>query len=248
MNTATRYCPACAQQRLVGQFYFRKGKPSGYCKDCTKSKALDWLHKKREEVIGPDRARELREKHRHFDTMAKRDSRHTGERTCRHCEKVLLVSAFYTNAGKPDSYCKCCRILVDKQLNSKSSASRMRSLLTAARTRARNSHWDFNLTKDFLLGLWGKQEGRCYYSEVALTFDGNRAVTALSIDRIDSTRGYTTDNVVLCCRLVNEMKSNQTIEDFVERCRRIVKIHEKRSRTWQDSQLGNLISATCRAG
>ena len=34
------------------------------------------------------------------------------------------------------------------------------------------------------------------------------------IDRVDSTKNYTEDNVVPCCRLCNYAKSNMTIEEF----------------------------------
>ena len=36
----------------------------------------------------------------------------------------------------------------------------------------------------------------------------------VSIDRSDSSKDYTEDNVVLCCQAVNYLKNDYTIEDF----------------------------------
>ena len=232
MAGQTRWCPICKTHKSHGQFYLRGGKPAGYCKSCTKAKAAEWQHRKREKVVGIEEARHLRERSKHFREIARRDSQLSGKRICRCCERVFSLSEFYVVSGKPDSYCKKCRLIIDKKLNSKSPAARMKSLLAAARTRARNNKWDFNLTKDFLLGLWRQQQGRCYYTNIELTYDGNRLSSALSIDRVDSSFGYTEGNIVLCCRRVNEMKSNSTVEELVELCRQIVDINKERSLTW----------------
>lgn len=230
-SVSQKMCPACGVSKPHRQFYLRKGRPGGYCKPCTKSKALEWHHHKREKVLGIDEARRLRDQHRRFKEMAERDTQRVGEKTCRCCEKVLPVSDFYVVSGKHDSYCKQCRLVIDKQLNSRSPSGRMKSLLSAARTRSRYAELDFDLTRDFLLGLWRKQGGKCYYTGMELTFDGNRRPSALSIDRVDSSLGYTQENVVLCSRVVNEMKSNMGVDELVELSRRIVDIHGKRSLT-----------------
>lgn len=43
------------------------------------------------------------------------------------------------------------------------------------------------------------------------------------IDRIDSTKGYTEDNIVPCCSMCNYMKQDYTHEEFIEQCKRIAK-------------------------
>ena len=44
---------------------------------------------------------------------------------------------------------------------------------------------------------------------------------SLNLDRVDSSRGYSNDNVVPCCLRCNKMKSDMTTQEFIERCRRI---------------------------
>jgi len=42
------------------------------------------------------------------------------------------------------------------------------------------------------------------------------------LDRVDSSKGYTIDNVVPCCPLCNTMKLDKTREQFLEQCQRIL--------------------------
>ena len=43
----------------------------------------------------------------------------------------------------------------------------------------------------------------------------------ITIDRIDSSLGYQTDNCQPCCSTCNTMKWNMSSEDFIEQCKRI---------------------------
>lgn len=87
-----------------------------------------------------------------------------------------------------------------------------------AKTRAIQNGWAFNLTIDDLVTLWEDQLAKCYYTGVDLTYAGDRRPEAMSIDRIDSTNGYTRDNIVLCCRRINEMKREMSINDLRRWC------------------------------
>lgn len=42
------------------------------------------------------------------------------------------------------------------------------------------------------------------------------------IDRVNSDLGYTVENTTPCCAICNKMKLNQTVEEFLEQCRRII--------------------------
>jgi len=43
-----------------------------------------------------------------------------------------------------------------------------------------------------------------------------------SPDRIDSSKGYTKDNINLCLWDINQMKSNHTLEKFTSLCKLVV--------------------------
>lgn len=79
------------------------------------------------------------------------------------------------------------------------------------------------LTSDFIMALYEKQNGLCALSGIPLTWDAKkgRVLTNLSIDRIDSSKGYDADNVQLVCRIVNIMKNNLSQDSFIVWCSKI---------------------------
>ena len=50
---------------------------------------------------------------------------------------------------------------------------------------------------EFLTNLWEKQKGLCYYSNIPMNY--NKAEWRISIERLDNSKGYIPENVVLCC-------------------------------------------------
>lgn len=61
----------------------------------------------------------------------------------------------------------------------------------------------------FLFDLWKAQQGLCAVSGLEMTYRFNDP-QRISIDRIDSKRGYIRDNVQLVCQFVNLAKSQFT--------------------------------------
>lgn len=98
--------------------------------------------------------------------------------------------------------------------------------------RTRKIHFDLAL-EDLDL-QYEKQDGKCFYTGIKLTLPQNpqqfRFDTQsynVSIDRIDSNKGYTKDNVQLVLKCVNFMKQSMSHEDFLEMCKLIVENHFK---------------------
>ncbi len=77
---------------------------------------------------------------------------------------------------------------------------------------------------DELKFLWDKQGGLCALSGVPMTYEKGkgRLPTNLSIDRKDSSLGYTFDNVQLTCYQANLMKSELTTAQLKFWCERIL--------------------------
>lgn len=82
----------------------------------------------------------------------------------------------------------------------------------------------FEITKNDVLSLYEKQNGKCAISGIKMTHFTNegRILYNLSVDRIDSDKGYTIDNIQLLCTIINTMKSTLSNEEFVEICKLIV--------------------------
>lgn len=68
--------------------------------------------------------------------------------------------------------------------------------------------------------LFQAQNSKCAYTGLPLLLHPRRVRTA-SVDRIDSTKGYTRDNVQWVHKDVNRMKNTLTHARFIDLCRRV---------------------------
>jgi hypothetical protein len=69
---------------------------------------------------------------------------------------------------------------------------------------AKRSNREFNLTEEQFRDIINKN---CYYCDIQPNkYNG--------IDRIDSSGGYTLNNVQPCCTMCNRLKSDFSIDDF----------------------------------
>jgi len=74
----------------------------------------------------------------------------------------------------------------------------------------------FNITEEFLSVLYIKQEGKCFWSGIPLPLDniGLGELNSISVDRLDPSKGYLIDNVILSCKFYNLGRGNMNVEDF----------------------------------
>lgn len=76
-----------------------------------------------------------------------------------------------------------------------------------------------DLTVDYLVDLYNKQNGCCYYSREKMVFgwvDGKVHHNSLSLDKLDPSKGYVQGNVVWCSYLTNTMKRDLTEAEFYD--------------------------------
>ena len=82
----------------------------------------------------------------------------------------------------------------------------------ALKVRAKDKGYEFDLSPEFLQELFDKTEGVCEQTgipfDMALGTKKNRNPLRPSVDRIDSAKGYTQDNVRLVLTIVNIAKSD----------------------------------------
>lgn len=143
---------------------------------------------------------------------------------CTKCGEQKPFDAFHKNKKNKDglrSRCKSCVYIAQKKHIESSYQNFLKDRLLQSEKRAKIKGFLHTITIDDLLHIWDLQRGLCSYTHSSLQHTVghayyNKNPYAVSIDRIDSTRGYTLDNIQLICGHVNTMKGQLTESDFFE--------------------------------
>jgi|SRR5882724_4659433 len=85
--------------------------------------------------------------------------------------------------------------------------------------RKRNISWD--LTSEFIESL----PRICHYTGLPLVMEDKQPNT-ISLERLDSSKGYEQDNVVFCCSMINRMKLNYSKDEFVRMCKAVASFNQ----------------------
>lgn len=167
------------------------------------------------------------------------------EKKCKICNEVKSLDLFVKNKLCKDGRthrCKDCETTWKQQYYennkdyitarniayrknntkwySRTLEKRVRYIIQLGIGRANKKQIEWNLSLEFLTGLWEKQEGKCVYSGVPLSYEDNHPHT-VSLDRIDSSKGYTEDNVQFVCTIVNYVKQRFDETTFLQFCKSV---------------------------
>lgn len=151
-----------------------------------------------------------------------------------HCSKCFQAfesreDSFYYNKKQKRWYiwCKDCH---QKMVAARKRAKRARQRPLSSdpledkfiklrhRLLMRHKRKQFNgdvITTSELLKLHEVQAGKCHYTGLEYSLNENGPLY-MSVDRVDSSVGYTKDNVVLCCWFVNCAKNEWPLEQMKE--------------------------------
>ena len=118
-------------------------------------------------------------------------------------------------------------LLVQEQLQTDSTRRlgiQLKAAISAAKSRSREANEEYELDADWVLQQWEKQEGKCFYTGLSMESTRGKGHTwsAPSLDRVDSTKRYLKNNVVLCCFGFNILKGNHDIPLLQILCRAFV--------------------------
>ena len=137
-------------------------------------------------------------------------------KTCTKCGAVKLCLDFY---GTRNDCKECTKRTVARNklsyipLHERDLISRLKNLCTKAKGRTK----EFSINTSNLLDLLIKQDGRCAYTKLPLLATANQFNT-VSLDRVDSSKGYVVGNIQLVCSAINKMKQEYTEEMFLLFC------------------------------
>lgn len=96
--------------------------------------------------------------------------------------------------------------------------SKLKNLCTKAKLRSKE--FDPKVDWGYLFDLWDKQNGLCAYSGLPLSLEAHHPHT-ISLDRIDSNKGYVRGNLQLVSWSVNKMKQDLSEDLFLDLCVKI---------------------------
>lgn len=133
--------------------------------------------------------------------------------TCKQCQRSRALNRYY-NLSKIDKK----KYIEENQKRGKiwRNENIFRYRWLEAKQRAKHKNLEFSITEKFLEQLYKDQLGKCYYSGTELLLNQDNRTNSISIDRKDSSFGYTQSNTVLCCSRVNIFKSTTRETEFLE--------------------------------
>lgn len=148
---------------------------------------------------------------------------------CSRCLRVLPFSDFYGHPQTRDRKCPFCRSCASKsacsRLKKRKKADPIYRLLISAKGNARNRGHEYAITRaDIVIPK------HCPYLGIILDLSGEGTsgvgnLSAPSIDRIDSSKGYIPGNIQIISLLANRMKQDATIEQLVTFATNILRLH-----------------------
>jgi hypothetical protein len=138
---------------------------------------------------------------------------------------LSLEECYYVKCGRNGKtyyshFCKECEYKDHEKRFNSSPEKRAIIMLSSARETSKKKGIKFSLTIEDIMKQYHTQHGKCFYSGQLMSPIA-KSSTLMSIDRIDSSEGYTKDNIVLCCWRINEMKKNDPQNNFLSLCKQI---------------------------
>lgn len=158
----------------------------------------------------------------------------TGTKKCSLCNTIKTVSDFYADIHNPPDGLHSSCIPCHREASRKSYSTHsgfVGKIVNDSKGNAKKKKLQHNITRKDITNLYTKQNRLCALTNVKMTHtqlktreDSDEHIlnpTNMSIDRIDSSVGYTPSNIQLVCAAVNKIKHNMTQSELVDLCTKI---------------------------
>lgn len=136
---------------------------------------------------------------------------------CISCSTLFIISKY--NVLKNSKGCVSCAAKSAKGNASphwKGSGNISGYFVAKLQTDRKSRTLEIDVTAKYLDKLWTEQRGRCAYTGWLLTLEPEEQTA--SLDRVDSSKGYTRGNVQFVHKDVNKMKWDLPESRFLEIC------------------------------
>lgn len=149
--------------------------------------------------------------------------------TCAMCKEEKNSSDFHADKSSKSgcqTYCKNCSKI--KMAKFASTFNGFMTLLWAdLQNNAKNRNIKVDISKQDIIDLYKKQKGLCALTDIKMTHEKytnsgreKRSIHNISVDRIESKKHYTKDNIQLVSSIVNTMKWDLDMIEFVIICKK----------------------------
>jgi hypothetical protein len=150
--------------------------------------------------------------------------------------------------GRPQFCCQACseRHHFDKKLrpyigtnnqnlkpnNKLDEFSPFRFYLKRIKDRFQNGGHNVDITLEDLKTQWDKQNGKCPYAGIAMSINRTSAELSkfqpykASLDRIDSSKPYTIDNIEFVSCMAQFGKNIWSKQEFIDFCKKVAEFHK----------------------
>lgn len=126
---------------------------------------------------------------------------------CSVCKKELIESEFYQINDRVEAWCKNCR-----KDWAREHAGDPSIIYSWYKKDAKRRGLEFKITfTEF-----------CTFKDIPCYYCGN-PMPRIGLDRIDNSMGYLFHNVRSCCKWCNYMKGDHSVEEFLDKCKQILK-------------------------
>jgi len=220
----------CSLERLNPSLGYTKENIVLCC--CELNDSSQWSHEKIKEMIElnknntpvtlfdftkPNRKPKIRETV--TKTIVEIDGKMVEHYNCNHCKKVKPITSFCKNINIGCN--ECCALRSKRRMTNAYEYIQIR--LASARQSCKKRpdkiirktrEYTYDIDMEFIEQQYKKQNGLCYYSDIPLTLDETN--WKMSFERLDSSIGYTKENVVLICKEFNT--SDKTCMNNEEEC------------------------------
>ena len=154
-------------------------------------------------------------------------------RTCQECDKEYIkrkakanskYTVYCSNKWRSEStnrrgavFNKAYRDKVKLMLQSPQDHREfiVRTTYIRYRGSAKKRGYDFNISQETMDSFF---MSNCHYC--------NMIIPSIGLDRVENSIGYVISNIVPCCAVCNRMKRTESRDEFINKCRAIVKNHD----------------------
>lgn len=143
-------------------------------------------------------------------------------KTCTKCKEKKLLTEMVKNKSSKEGYFPYCKTCMKANSIKFRQDNPLQQLLSGAKSSAKKRNIIFELTlEDIVI------PERCKYLGIPLEFNVGKGLLPQtpSIDRVDTNKGYTRDNIQIISHKANALKSDLPLENLIHFAKQIISLH-----------------------